>query len=110
MEQKFYYHDETLPEQVAPEVTRRILAYSSKVMAVEMAFEAGAEGATHEHPHEQITYILSGMFSFTNDGETRDVRAGDSIRFAPGTRHGVVCIEKGGLLDVFVPCREDFLA
>lgn len=109
MEQKFFFHCDAQPEQVSEGATRRILAYSSGMMAVEMTFQAGAIGAIHAHSHEQLTYILSGAFSFTNGDETKEVRAGDSIRFAPDVRHGAVCVESGCLLDVFAPCREDFL-
>ncbi len=94
---------------VAAGATRRVLAHSDAIMAVEMRFLKDAEGAPHSHPHDQVTYIVSGRFRFTNDCVTRDVGAGDSIRFAPGTTHGTVCLEDGCLVDVFTPCREDFL-
>lgn len=110
MQSKFVFHEDIAPVQVAEGAMRRVLAYSDALMAVEMYFEKGAVGAVHAHPHEQVTYIISGAFAFTNDGETKEVRAGDSLRFAPGTMHGTVCLEKGRLLDVFTPHREDFLA
>lgn len=109
MQNKFVFHDDIAPVQVAEGAVRRVLAHSDALMAVEMYFEAGVVGAAHTHPHDQVTYIISGVFAFTNDGETKEVRAGDSLRFAPGTLHGTVCLEKGCLLDVFTPCREDFL-
>ncbi|KDS95766.1 pectin degradation domain protein, partial [Escherichia coli 2-011-08_S4_C1] len=30
-----------------------------KMMAVEVNFEQGAIGPMHNHPHEQLTYVLS---------------------------------------------------
>ena len=32
------------------------------MMAVEVNFELGAIGPMHNHPHEQLTYVLSGEF------------------------------------------------
>lgn len=109
MPDKFFFHDEMEPVRASDGVTRRVLAYSDALMAVEIYFDTGAVGLEHAHPHEQVTYVISGVFRFTNDGETKEVRAGDSLRFAPGTPHGTVCVEKGCLLDVFTPKRDDFL-
>jgi len=79
-------------------------------MCVENAFEKGAAGALHSHPHTQITYVVSGRFSFTIDGETREVTAGDTLLKTGGVPHGCVCLEDGVLLDIFTPMREDFLS
>lgn len=93
-----------------PGVKRRILAYTDGLMCVENRFEAGAEGALHSHPHTQITYVLSGAFAFTIDGETHTVRTGDTLLKTNGVEHGCVCLEAGALLDIFSPMREDFIA
>ncbi len=102
-------HADTLPQSGGEGVTRRILAYTDGLMCVENTFETGAVGAMHSHPHTQITYIVSGSFSFTIDGETRVVTAGDTLLKEDGVVHGCTCLEAGTLLDVFSPMREDFL-
>ena len=109
MNKKFTFHKDTKLEPFSEGATRRILAHSKTIMAVEITFKTGAAVPTHAHPHEQITYIISGAFSFENGGETKVVRAGDSVLFAPNVVHGAACVEGGKLLDVFTPCREDFL-
>ena len=90
-------------------VTRRVLAYNDGLMCVENTFEKGAVGALHSHPHTQITYVVKGVFSFTIDGETRTVRAGDTMLKTDGVVHGCVCLEEGILLDIFTPMRADFV-
>ena len=107
--QRWVAHAETLPQAGGPGVTRRILAYTDGLMCVENVFEQGAVGALHSHPHTQITYVVSGVFSFTIGGETRTVRAGDSLLKEDGVEHGCTCLEAGVLLDIFTPMREDFL-
>ncbi len=89
--------------------TRRILAYNDDLMSVEVSFETGAEGAVHTHPHTQLSYVLSGSFDYTVEGETVTLEPGDSIVVPSGLPHGTVCLEKGVLLDVFNPKRDDFL-
>jgi quercetin dioxygenase-like cupin family protein len=46
----------------------------------------------HNHPHEQLTYVLSGEFEFTIE-ETRVVSAGDTLYKQPGIMHGCVCLQ-----------------
>ena len=50
-------------------VTRKVLSYSRKLMTVELKFPAGAVGAKHSHPHEQIGYIVSGSLIYQEEGE-----------------------------------------
>ena len=90
-------------------VSRRVLAHTPQQMTVEVTFEKGGVGSVHAHPHAQNTYVQSGRFRFTVDGEAVEVAAGDSIAFPPNVPHGTVCIETGTLLDVFAPMREDFI-
>jgi unsaturated pyranuronate lyase len=96
-------------EDLGGGVSRRVLAHHGALMQVEVHFEEGAIGPLHSHPHEQLTYVLSGEFEFTIGGETRVVRAGDTLYKAPGVVHGCVCRRKGTLLDTFTPQRDDFL-
>ena len=107
--QRWVPHAEALPQPAGEGVTRRVLAYTDGLMCVENTFETGAVGALHHHPHTQITYVVSGVFEFTVEGETRTVRAGDTILKEDGVEHGCVCTEAGILLDLFTPMREDFV-
>ena len=91
-------------------VERSILAYDDPLMAVEVSFETGAEGAPHTHPHTQMSYVLSGSFRYSVEEESVILNQGDSIVVPGGLDHGTVCLAKGVLLDVFTPKRDDFLA
>lgn len=108
-DQRWVFYRDTLPEEVGAGVVRRVLAYNSQLMCVENRFEQGAVGALHSHPHTQITYVVSGRFSFTIDGETHEVGPGDALLKTDGAPHGCTCLESGVLLDIFNPAREDFL-
>ena len=50
-------------------VTRKVLSYSPNLMTVELKFPAGAVGAKHSHPHEQIGYIVSGSLVYQEEGQ-----------------------------------------
>ena len=90
-------------------LTRRVLAHGEDMMAVEVCFEKGAVGNMHTHPHVQISYVLEGSFEATIGEEKRIISVGDTYYTLPDVPHGVVCLEKGRLLDVFTPERKDFL-
>lgn len=107
--QKWNYNSERLPEVTGEGLFRKILAYTDELMCVENHFEVGAVGNLHSHPHTQITYVVSGAFEFTIGDEKKVVKAGDSMLKKDGIVHGCVCLEKGILLDIFTPMREDFV-
>ena len=79
----FIYKNETVLEDLGNGVNRRILAHGGTMMAVEVNFTKGAVGPMHSHPHEQLTYVLSGRFNFTIDGVTKEVSAGDTLYKSP---------------------------
>jgi len=93
----------------APGIRRKVLCYDDGIMLVRFAFEAGAVGLEHSHPHKQCSVIESGVFEVTIAGDTKRLRAGDSYLVAPDLRHGAVAIEAGVIVDVFSPARADFL-
>jgi quercetin dioxygenase-like cupin family protein len=93
---------------VGPGNKRKILAADGSLMAVEFSFAKGAVGALHQHPHEQIGYIVKGSFEFEMDGVKKRLQAGDSYYVKPNAPHGVVALEDAVILDVFTPQRADF--
>ena len=107
--QLWVFHEEAEAQYGGEGVTRRVLAYNEGMMIVENTFETGAVGALHSHPHTQITYVVSGKFTFTIDGITKTVTPGDTMLKTDGVVHGCTCLEAGILLDIFTPMREDFV-
>ncbi len=105
----FVYSADRKVEDLGNGVSRKILAHNGTMMQVEVFFEEGAVGPLHNHPHEQLTYVMSGEFEFTIGDETKLVKAGDTLYKESGVMHGCVCTKKGVLLDTFTPQRMDFL-
>jgi quercetin dioxygenase-like cupin family protein len=93
----------------APGVQRRVRLQLPEMMVVEFRFEAGAIGAPHAHSHVQSSYVREGLFDVTIEGTTKRLGAGGGFIVPGGARHGVVALERGLLVDVFTPRREDFL-
>ncbi len=105
----FYINDETAWEDLGDGVARKICGYDDKIMLVKVKFEVGAVGPLHEHHHSQVTYVASGVFEASIDGNKHILKAGDSFYAKPHNVHGVLCIEAGILIDIFSPMRADFI-
>ena len=105
----FVFHKDSELTELGGGVSRRVLSHSEDMMAVEVLFEEGAIGALHSHPHVQISYVLDGVFEADIGVEKRIISVGDTYYTEPIVVHGVKCLEKGRLLDVFTPERKDFL-
>jgi quercetin dioxygenase-like cupin family protein len=97
---------ESAPE---PGLRRRILAHNDKLSLVEHHMEKGWVGALHRHPHEQIVYVIRGHLKVTCLGKTFDVRTGDSFVVRGGVEHGASAVEDAHVVDIFTPCREDYI-
>lgn len=102
-------YEEVSVQDMGAGLHRRILAFGDDLMCVENAFDTGAVGALHSHPHTQITYVVSGVFDFHIAEETRRVKAGDSMFVSGGIVHGCDCLKNGAILDIYTPMRDDFL-
>lgn len=88
---------------------RRVLVHTDELMVVEFAFEKGAVGVPHSHPHVQASYVAEGRFQVTIDGRTATLEQGDSFIVPSNLVHSVKALEAGRLVDSFTPHRADFL-
>lgn len=91
-------------------ITRQIMGYDDNLMVAKVSFDSGADSGSHAHgDHSQSSYVASGVFEVTIDGECRTLRAGDGYFAARGVEHDARCIEQGVLIDTFSPLRLDCL-
>lgn len=68
----------------------------------------GSPLAEHQHPHEQVTFILEGELEMVIGGEKMVLTAG-SVHVIPGNvPHSAVALTDCRVLDAFNPVREDY--
>ena len=65
--------------------------------------------SAHQHPHDQMAYVISGHERVRAGDETFEARAGDSFVIRGGVEHQAWALESSVVIDVFTPCREDYL-
>ena len=97
------------PSTPEPGLTRKVLAYNDKLFLAEHHMEKGWKGALHSHPHEQIVYVVRGHLRVSGAGEAFEVRTGDTFLVRGGVEHGASALEESLVIDVFTPCRDDYL-
>jgi len=74
----------------------------------EVDLDAGALIPLHQHPHEQVTYVVSGRLEFTVGAETQILEPGTCAVIPGGTPHSGRALTACRALDVFSPVREDY--
>ena len=97
---------ESTPE---PGLTRKVLAYNDRLFLAEHRMEKGWVGSIHSHPHEQVVYVVRGHLKVTCQGKTFEIRTGDTFLVRGGVEHGASAVEESVVIDVFTPCREDYI-
>jgi quercetin dioxygenase-like cupin family protein len=98
-------------KQSEPEagLKRRVLAYNENLFLAEHEMVKGWVGTVHSHPHDQIVYVVRGHLKVTCQGKTFEVRIGDTFVVRGGVEHGASALEDSVVIDVFTPCREDYI-
>ncbi len=105
----FRHNTEATAVEMFPGVVRRTLSSGDRTTLVEISMDKGADVPDHNHPHEQIGYVVKGRVRFRIDGDVRELRAGDSYLVPGGVTHGVTAIDEAVCIDCFSPVREEYL-
>ncbi|MBD1262850.1 cupin domain-containing protein [Maribacter polysiphoniae] len=105
--------DEMASETIGEGIQRKWFHGQKGQMTI-FDLEKGAHIPWHQHPNEQITYILSGKVKIKTiiDGKETYVvvSGGEVIVFPENVPHEFWALEKTMDLDVHVPVREDWLS
>ncbi|MBJ31577.1 MAG: hypothetical protein CL466_09230 [Acidimicrobiaceae bacterium] len=98
--------DATDEVAVASQIVARSLTGNELSVSV-FDLEPHAVVPLHSHPNEEFGYVISGGLSLTvNDGEARDITAGESFFICPNESHKAVAFESGcQLLECYAPPR-----
>jgi quercetin dioxygenase-like cupin family protein len=103
---------ELTPEIIAPGRTR-YLAFTETLMMVVIDFHDGPTSEPdppHSHPHEQISYVVSGEINLFLDNKLTRLGQGDMFTVPPNLPHSVQLLTSHvRIVDTFTPIRKDFL-
>ena len=83
-------------------------AHLDRMTIGEVDLKAGTVLPLHRHPHEQISYIVTGRFRFTVGDETTVLEPG-MVALIPGNvMHGGETLTDCRVIDLFSPVREEY--
>ncbi|WP_329503116.1 cupin domain-containing protein [Klebsiella aerogenes] len=93
------------------DVTICILTNSDDLTLAELNIPAGAIASVHQHPHEEVNYVVSGVMDFMRDGQVTTLQAGQAIRIPPGQPHNITCHPEapGVVVTSWTPSRQDLI-
>ena len=83
-------------------------AHTDRLTIGEVDLAAGSLVPIHQHPHDQLSYVLSGRAEFTVGAETRVMETGTCAVISGGTPHGCRALSACRVLDVFTPARDEY--
>ena len=110
---KIVVHKKDALKKVFKGVSLDSLAIGEKSMVAKMNYVKGNFATTHQHPHEQCGYVISGEYRLKVERPEENIdillHAGDSYAIPGNTPHSFEVIEGGEVVDVFTPQREDYL-
>lgn len=98
---------DTAPHELVPGVTMRPLFGEGAQLNL-LEFEPGARVPRHEHPHEQLGYVLEGELTLEIDGVEHRLAPGAAFQIPGGVQHAAWSEGPCVVLDVFQPVREDY--
>ena len=95
------------PKPLAPGITGHY-AHGDKCTLGLVKLEKGSGVPLHNHPQEQITYIIEGQLQMVIDGKDCLLEAGMYHVIPSNIMHSAVALTNCQLIDVFAPVREDY--
>ena len=104
----FFRTDDLPVTEMLPGVVRRAV-YLDDVMLTFFDFVPKAIIPEHAHPHQQITWVVSGAMEFDLSSEKRVLRAGDGVLIPPNVPHSAVILDEPcRAIDAWHPVRDDY--
>lgn len=110
---KIVVRKENALKKVFKGVSLDSLAVGEKSMVTKMNYVKGNFATTHQHPHEQCGYVISGEYRLKVESPEENIdmllHTGDSYAIPGNIPHSFEVLEGGEVIDVFTPHREDYL-
>jgi quercetin dioxygenase-like cupin family protein len=89
-------------------VHRQTMAMTAHMMVCEFFLERDSIVPEHQHPHDQVGYIIYGKLEFKVGDEVRICQPGDTYQIPGGIMHGARALVDTLVIDVFSPPRDDY--
>ncbi|TWR27712.1 cupin domain-containing protein [Mucilaginibacter achroorhodeus] len=103
----FRHFADITTREIAPGFFSKLIhTDSNTINFIEVA--AGCALGTHNHMHEQLSFVIEGKFQLTVNGTAQILDPGMFAVIPSNAPHSGLAITDCKLIDVFTPVREDY--
>lgn len=95
--------------EVIPGIKIKTISYGKNTLMTEFKLKKDSQLTEHTHEHEQTGYLVSGRIRLFIGDDSKELNPGDSWNIASNIKHKAEIIEDSVAIEVFSPCREDYL-
>jgi quercetin dioxygenase-like cupin family protein len=93
-----------------PGMRRKTVAAGEQLMSMLVAIEPNTTLPEHQHPHEQLTVVISGRLQLVVAGREHTLGPGEGVLIPSNAPHSGFVPEAALVVDSFAPPRADLLA
>nr|WP_068891774.1 cupin domain-containing protein [Pedobacter panaciterrae] len=86
-----------------------VLSIGTESMVTKMLYKSTDFVPFHKHPNEQNGYVISGQYKLKFGDKEFLLTEGDTYSIPANVEHSIEIIERGEVVDVFTPIRQDYL-
>lgn len=95
--------------QVLEGIRIKTIAHGRDTLMTEFLLQKGAHLPPHAHEQEQTGYLVKGRIRLFIEGQSQTLTPGDSWMIPSNVKHGAEILEDSVAIEVFSPCRQDYL-
>ncbi len=95
--------------EILPGIRIKTLCHGEAMLMSEFLLQMGAMLLSHEHPYEQVGYLVEGNIKLTIGEVSQNIYPGCSWSIPMGISHFAEIIEDSVAIEVFSPAKEDYL-
>lgn len=103
----FHQFSDIVPVEIMPGFSGRFIHTEHLTLAL-WKIRKGSILPLHQHPHEQVSQLISGEFEMTVNGEYQKAVPGELITIPGNTDHEGKALSDCVIFDIFSPVREDY--
>ena len=94
-------------KEIAPGFFSKLIHTDSNTVNF-IEVKAGCSVPLHRHVHQQMSFVIDGIFEMTVNGEAVQLNNGLYAIIPSNVEHGGIAVTDCHLMDIFSPAREDY--
>ncbi len=95
--------------EVGPGISGLVMAFTPKLMVVQFKYKKGSKIESHQHLHEQSSYIVKGALNYVVAERDIIMRKGAALVVSSNAPHQVEALEDTTEIVTYYPMRADLL-